>query len=230
MEEIKEKMAHTGSYRERMALLKGAFNGSTAYVVACGPSVRQYLPEDLDHAFRDGVVISVKQAQAILPFATDFHLTNVVNLQKYEYPRSTITIHQSDGRSDHLGEIGFDTHMNSDILVYFNQSTFTVPQQLVFTGRFDEYLFENTLLRPWGPGIIYEIALYLVIHLGSSLLPTHFIFSRCIKRAISGLGSDKRLQSFLGEKIANYRAPTERDLCQFRWGVWSQRGRSPQRI
>lgn len=163
---LKAQMSRTGSYRERINILKNAFAGEKAYIVACGPSVGFYDAQDLERAMSDGVVISIKQAQRILPNVTDFHLTNVVNLVPFEYSRETILIHQSDGRTDHLGALGHFMHFNSDVLVYFDQKHFSLPQQLAFTHNFDDFLFENSLLRPWGPGIMYEIAFYLAIHLG----------------------------------------------------------------
>jgi hypothetical protein len=34
------------------------------------------------------------------------------------------------------------------------------------TGKFDDFLMENTLTRPCGPGILYETVFYMAVHMG----------------------------------------------------------------
>lgn len=139
------------------------------YLLACGPSASLYDTQALEQAMADGVVVAIKQAALLVPNIIDFHLNNVVNLQAVNYSRVPIQVYQSDGRVDHLGALGIKTHLTADILVYFDQARFTNSQQLVFNhGMFDEYLFSKTLKRPWGPGIVFEIALYLAQHLAVS--------------------------------------------------------------
>ena len=71
--ELRKKMLMLETSQERLEVLRGAFEGETAYIVAAGPSLKDYTPEYLNDVLSDKLVFSIKQSFDVLKDTVDFH-------------------------------------------------------------------------------------------------------------------------------------------------------------
>src|ERR1051326_6922489 len=70
---------------DRIRALHNRWRGETAYLIACGPSVREYARRTLQNLLGHRLVLAVKQALTVVPNIADFHLLNRKNLVPYHY-------------------------------------------------------------------------------------------------------------------------------------------------
>ena len=47
-----------------------------------------------------------------------------------------------------------------------------MTQSIAYTGDYENMMFDKGLPRPWGPGIMYELAIPLAVHLGVKKIVT----------------------------------------------------------
>ena len=123
-------------------------------------SIRRTWNEDIQRFLKDKLVISVKQTYDLASNIVDFHLLNSWNYKRYSYPsiRPIIILERSPKDPE-------TPDCNPDLLFEVTH-TDCLDKRLAVTLEFDNYLFTKNLSRPWGPGIMYELAIYLVVHLG----------------------------------------------------------------
>lgn len=138
---------------DRNALLKDAYKDEVAYVLTCGPSLNAVWNDALEDFLSDKLVISVKQALNKAPFS-DFHLYNEVRMDKYSYPMPTIRLGVSQFQHDHA------PHIHYPIFSY------KYEEALFCTNDYERWLLDQSIVRPWGIGIMFELGLHLPIHLG----------------------------------------------------------------
>ena len=62
--ELRKKMLMLETSQERLEVLRGAFEGETAYIVAAGPSLKDYTPEYLNDVLSDKLVGPKLKVQA----------------------------------------------------------------------------------------------------------------------------------------------------------------------
>ncbi len=116
----------------------------------------------------DGTLtIAVKQAVDIVGPQTDFLCYNTYNVRRFRTPnKDTIRVYTPDPASN---------------AVQLNRPTMSLPlgpgddllrDSVSATGKFSEYELSKTLLRPRGPGLMYETVLHLAYHLGSTRIVT----------------------------------------------------------
>ena len=163
---ITEKIRSYSKDSKKIELLKDAFKGQDCYILTCGPGLKQYTPEFLKDKLSDKIVFAVKQAYEYVPEIVDFHFFNANNFQVYEYEKSQpITIANSAEQ-----ELGMIHHIWSNKQHYdifaFTPDDKDFSKSICKSLEFDKYMFENTLNRPWGPGMMTEIVVYLAVHLG----------------------------------------------------------------
>ena len=60
--ELRKKMLMLDTSQERLEVLRDAFVGETAYIVAAGPSLKDYTPDFLNEKLKDKLVFSIKQS------------------------------------------------------------------------------------------------------------------------------------------------------------------------
>jgi hypothetical protein len=137
-------------------------------IVTCGPSLSQIPQEKLIALGSKCILIAVKQAHEYLNGVEIFHLINQFNLSKYKYLKPTYTI-----SSLILDEVDRQIFSNVDLFLPHDNELFSsnyearLNKRVAVTLDFDKYLLTNTVERPWGPGIVLELAIYLAIHLGT---------------------------------------------------------------
>ncbi len=154
--------------KRRFEILKNAYKGETAYLFSCGPSFR---PEEIttyESKLKGSLIVVVKQAQDQLGAFSDFHLINAINHKKYKYSRDTIICMSKPFNPDAWPVLGpkHQLECQADASFAGLSRDETKSQWLVKTKEFAKYKFDTTLTRPWGPSIIIEIGLYLLLHMG----------------------------------------------------------------
>ncbi len=74
--------------RAKLNLLKDAYWGETAYIVASGPSLNDYRKEALIDFLSEKLVLVVKRAYNHIGASSDIHLLNLSSLCPYHYSDS----------------------------------------------------------------------------------------------------------------------------------------------
>lgn len=142
--------------RIRHEYIKAKYQGKTAYILACGPSLDMVWNDDLKRFLKDKLVISIKQAFNLVSEMTDFHLYNEVRMEKYNYKTETFRM----GVSKYMS--GYKPH------IYYPINEYDYDKTLFVTQEYEGWDLENGIERPWGVGIMFELGLFLPVHLGCS--------------------------------------------------------------
>lgn len=162
--DLKRRMLGLG-IEDRLRILKNSYRGEECYIIACGPSLASIQKDKLREVLQDKLVVSVKQAYNILPDQTDFHVFNYIHLDSYKYSTKPITLE--------LTRFGKVLSGSPDLPVPINVNTAgRYEYSVVATKKFDEAMFERRIMRPFGPGIVYEVCFFLAVHLGCSGVTT----------------------------------------------------------
>ena len=135
-----------------------------ALVVACGPSSLHW--EKIYNKFPKSKIIAIKQAIDITKDITDYHFLNPFNCSNYSLHKQLYTyetIFQDD--------IGSPRQFNDyDLrLVIRKDSRKPYDSCIALTHAFADFEIEKSMLiRPWGPGILFESVFYFLKYCGFS--------------------------------------------------------------
>ncbi|TKX79401.1 hypothetical protein EXE53_16020 [Halorubrum sp. SD626R] len=140
--------------RARNNYLHEKYEGETAYILTCGPSIDEVWNEELREFLKDKLVLAVKQTHDLAPEIVDFHLYNEVRHRAYDYPSETIRVSVSEFMPE------FPSHIHYPIQTYEWDETVFV------TDEYEPWRLDNSYERPWGIGIMFEIGLFLPVHFG----------------------------------------------------------------
>jgi len=166
---LKNKINNKSTARERLDLLKDSFKGEECYLITCGPSLKEYTPEFLKEKLKDKLVIAIKQAYDYVPEIVDFHMFNCNNFSPYKYEKSQPIVLTAAGEPEEIIRNNVWTNEQAyDIFMPIINSNQDFNKALANTKEFDKYTLDKSVDRPWGPGMIYEVALFLLEHLGVS--------------------------------------------------------------
>jgi hypothetical protein len=146
---------------ELLERLGDTYRGRTLLVVSCGPSAKQW--RDVRSTLPGDTVIGcVKQAIFLCGGEASLHFFNVYNAQRY-WPHNRKALRVDVGEPD-----GPPSFNSSDLLFSGDPATAAdVSCSLSATGKFEDYTIQKTgLVRAWGPGIMYDVVLYLAVFLG----------------------------------------------------------------
>ncbi len=142
---------------EKIEFLKDLFKGAKAYIVACGPTLLESDQDKLNDLLGENLVFAVKQAYDIFPEHVDFHLYNCANYKKYDYKGTHPIVVEASTTPYRLGDC--------DLKFFINERNY--DNSVAATGDFDLWTFDKQpLLRPFGPGIMYEVGFYTLQHIG----------------------------------------------------------------
>ena len=146
----------------KLELLKNAYSGEDCYILTGGPSVKEIPVDKLMDATQGKLVIAVKQTYNIVPEAIDFHIINPYNYEPYSFINDPVRI-----RVEIEGSKLKTPQYDPDLTFEIDQKTAGIRNaSLASTMDYENYTLENTTLRPWGPGIMHELVVYLPILLG----------------------------------------------------------------
>ncbi|SEP92709.1 hypothetical protein SAMN04488038_102236 [Solimonas aquatica] len=146
------------SIKEKLDGLQGAYEGQTVFILACGPSLSEYSPEKLSELMKDQCVMVIKQALDFVNGVSDFLLLNSWNFRRYDFTGERPVVIKEHGPKDPPVFLGSDIELEVP-------TPSDLQDQLALSKRFDDYTFEKSPLRPWGPGVLYEIGFYLAYHM-----------------------------------------------------------------
>jgi glycosyltransferase involved in cell wall biosynthesis len=147
------------SQKDKLDFLKGLFRGETAYLVSCGPTLTDHDPDKIRDLLSKNFGISIKQAFDLFGENIDLHLYNCANHKQYDYSKHRPIVMEASTSPHKMGECDLKFFiMERD----FNKST-------AAAHNFEEWTFDKQpLLRPYGPGIEYEVVFFALEHLGFS--------------------------------------------------------------
>lgn len=166
--EIKQTLKNLTSLEEKIVFLKNKYALEECYIITAGPSLRDIPPKILKEKLQDKLVLMVKQTFNVAPELADFHLLNSWNYTPYDYRQNPATIVLMEKTPQDPATPG----LQEDLLFNISGVAKNLSKEEKLANRlaqklnFDDYLFESHLDRPWGPGIIYELGIYLALHLG----------------------------------------------------------------
>jgi len=144
---------------EKLKLLKDLFKGESCYVLSCGPTLTEHDSDKLTALLGDTLTVSIKQAYDLFSEVTDFHVYNCANYKNYDYSKKRPVVMEASTTPFKLGEC--------DLKFFIRERNFdnSVSEKKNFG---DWTLDAQSILRPYGPGIMYEGVFYLLQHLGVS--------------------------------------------------------------
>jgi hypothetical protein len=161
----------------KLAALRGQYEGETAYVFGCGPSIGDVWSDGLATFLEDKLVIAMKQSFLLMPSVVDFHIFNRCRNQDYDYPTPPpIRI---------AVELEAFTHQGDIRLPFWHHPDQKWLHSVLFSRAFDRWDLARGSTRGWGPGLMLELGIFLPVHLGcrrvvffgwdmSPLDPSHF--------------------------------------------------------
>ena len=142
---------------------RGLFDGKTALAISAGPSMKHWR-EVYEQLQGDGevVVACVKQTIGAVGALCDVHFLNPYNHQKYggDVSQRLVVFTDMPGGMRVFGHADIRCEISK-------QPADRIESTLAATKEFGAWDFDTTgLARPWGPGIMHEVVLYLFLHMG----------------------------------------------------------------
>lgn len=164
--ELRKQLRKMQNYEQRFSALYNAYEGETAYIVSCGPSLKQQQLMELRKKLSGKLVVAVKQAYEFLRGETDFHIYNCANYKEYSYTEPHPIIFEC---TTLLPKDGF-FNKTCDLKSFIYERR--AEKSLSMNGRFEDYEFTKVLERAYGPGIMFEAVFPFVQHLGIKKIVT----------------------------------------------------------
>jgi len=147
------------SQTEKIEFLKDLFKEEKAYVLSCGPTLTDHEPEKIKSLLKNNIAVAVKQSFDLFGELIDFHIYNCANFKKYDYSSHNPVVIEASTTPYRLGEC--------DLKFFIRERNF--DNSVAATEDFESWTFDKqSLLRPYGPGIMYEVVFYALQHLGVS--------------------------------------------------------------
>ena len=158
--EIKKNIDFLDTYTEKNKFIHNKYEGKTCYIVATGPSLRNFDYSELKKRLKDELVICIKQSYDLLKEECDFHIYNCGNYKNYDYKDSNAMVVECTAYENLLNQ-------ECDFKYVIKERNFA--RSLAIVKNFDFWTlsnFSNDVIRPYGPGIMFEIVFYFAHHLG----------------------------------------------------------------
>ena len=177
---LREKLLQFEDAKDRIKCLKDAYKDETAYIVAGGPSLNNYTSEYLNEFFKDKLTLPIKQSWNMLREVADFHLLNFCNFAEYNWSGNKSIITWAIFEQFHP-EMIFKNNLECDLMIpIYRNNQFTGggegPNKMIYSlaerGDWDTMLLDGDINQPWGPGIMYEMAIPLSLYLGCKKIVT----------------------------------------------------------
>lgn len=158
-------------YEGKIAFLHNRFQDNICYILGCGPSVLDANKDRLVKEMENNLCFSIKLIYFSFGDLVDFHFFNCNNYKQYPYNSKTFHISQSDFCSEETAQMNVWGSQIYDLNVQVPRQS--KSQTLTNTRNFESWTFEKSgVLRPWGPGIMYESVLFFAYHLGCKEIRT----------------------------------------------------------
>jgi hypothetical protein len=190
---VRGQIRRLKSVDDQIAALQNSYEDLTCLVVSCGPSLASVRSDALHDSLSGIPTIAVKQAIDVTADETDFHCWNPFNVTRF-----------SRGSED---TIRCFVDEPTGRIIQWNRADIRFPQvpgqgdlgrSVAHSGDFASFRLDRSVVRPFGPGIMYELVLHLAVHLGF--------------REIITIGWDVASPS--GQNIHFYDAPPDREFFE----------------
>ena len=159
----KQVLSNDISQSDKLSFLKDLFKGEKSCILSCGPTLTEHSQDKIKDLVSNSLTVSIKQSFNLFGEDTDFHIYNCANFKKYDYSNKAPVVIEASTSPYRLGEC--------DLKFFIRERDFS--KSVSATKDFDSWTFENNpLLRPYGPGIMYEVVFYTMQHLGVSEIVT----------------------------------------------------------
>lgn len=146
--------------------LKSKHQDETVLILGTGPSLNQYSPEQLISIAKGKVCFALKQAYSYCPSIANYHFLNSANIQPYQYAKPIPII-----LSLAANEGGWTKSIPHHTLLVVGDNT-NFDDSLSATHALEKWSLDNTLERPWGPGLFWECVLYSAEYMGFKNIET----------------------------------------------------------
>jgi glycosyltransferase involved in cell wall biosynthesis len=155
----KDILSRDLSQIEKIGFLKDLFKGEKAVLLSCGPTLTDHDPVKVREVLKDKLGVSIKQSFQMFGDLIDLHLYNCGNFKEYDYSENSPIVIEASTSPLRLGEC--------DLKFFIRERDFN--NSVASKKDFDAWTFDKQpLLRPYGPGIMYEVVFYALQHLGVS--------------------------------------------------------------
>lgn len=169
-----------GQYEDiplRVDALKDSYKDEDCFIVTAGPSLKNYSKDYLREKLKGKLVISIKQALNMLKGVADFHVLNFTNFEPYNYSDSPDTIVVWEIFEQYHPEMIFKNNLKVDLMLpvvgnHERDIVRRIDASQAGQNSFDEWTLDKTLYRMYGPGLMYEVAIHLAVHLGVKSITT----------------------------------------------------------
>ena len=143
---------------ERLNLLKDLLKGEKAYLLSCGPTLLDHGTEKLNSLTGENLTFAIKQSYDLFSKNVDVHFYNCANYKNYDYGNNPPIVFEASTNPTGVGK-------EHDVRFLIKERNFN--NSVSSTGDFQSWTFEKQpFLRPYGPGIMYEIVFFAIQHLG----------------------------------------------------------------
>jgi len=140
---------------------KDIYGGKPCLMLGAGPSLAGYSPRRLTELAEGKIVFAIKQAYLRCPSLIDFHFFNDNNFTPVYYDRTkckVVACLPANHRPAPLIEM-------ADLVCLVGQN-WEFYQSLSGSHKFADWTLEKSpIIRPWGPGITYEVVFYMAHYL-----------------------------------------------------------------
>jgi hypothetical protein len=159
LKEAAKKLSETDSQVEKLEILKGLMKGEKCYLLSCGPTLLQNDQDKLKSLLKENVCLAIKQSYNLFEEYVDLHFYNCANFKNYEYKDDRPLVMEASTSMVKLGDC--------DLKFFIQERDFN--NSLAVKSNFEDWTLEaQPFLRPYGPGIMTEIVIFAVEHLGFS--------------------------------------------------------------
>tara|TARA_R110000803_G_scaffold99365_1_gene167409 strand:- start:564 stop:1388 length:825 start_codon:yes stop_codon:yes gene_type:complete len=181
--QLRNEVSQLEDAQERLSVLKNKYEGETAYIVAGGPSLNNYSHEYLKEFMSDKLCMPIKQSYNILKDVSDFHLLNFCNFSPYDWSDNVSMVTWAVFEQFHPEMITQNNFPLDLMIPIFRNNPNTgggsgpnaMEHSLAEREDWDTMKLDNAeygFNQPWGPGIMFELAIPLAIYLGCKKIVT----------------------------------------------------------
>lgn len=143
-------------------------HSGTCLVLGAGPSLAGFTPQKLAELAEGKTVFAIKQAYLRCPSLVDYHFVNDNNFTPVTYDRFKTKVVVA-APANHVPRPLVE--LADYLCVIGNNWDFS--QSLSASHNFDAWTLDKSpFVRPWGPGITYEVVFYMAVHLGFNAIET----------------------------------------------------------
>ena len=173
---LKDKIWTFEEMYDRAKVLKNAFPGETAYICTAGPTIDTFPEGYLKDKLKNELVISIKQSYHILKESADFHILNFCNFTDYDFSNNEHTITAWDVWDAQQPYDIINNNLRCDFILdtykLGDGSPDPLKNTVSATKEWDLMSLDHSFSRPWGPGLMYEMAIPLALYMGCNKIVT----------------------------------------------------------